>query len=178
MVADLEHVATMTNPYSLDATYEQHDDEVSLGDILADETAEEAYALVDERDSIERMLSLFRRELSPHEARILRWRLGIDCEMMTLQEIGDRLGVSRERIRQVEAVAKSKLRKVMREATVKPVPAPDPSKPCLKRPAGWYNDERWNPMVACACGCGQMRRQYDRQSRFRPFFSGHDKRVR
>jgi len=44
------------------------------------------------------------------EAMILRLHYGLDGEPMTLQQIGQRIGVTRERIRQIEARALSRLR--------------------------------------------------------------------
>ncbi len=51
-------------------------------------------------------------ELDPREATILRLRYGIDGEgPLTLEEIGERLRLSRERVRQLEKRAKSRLKK-------------------------------------------------------------------
>ena len=54
--------------------------------------------------------------LSPMEARILRWRFGLDDEEeLTLKEIGDKYNLSRERIRQLQEQALTKMRKQIRE---------------------------------------------------------------
>lgn len=56
--------------------------------------------------------------LSEREIQVIRMRFGIGgVESMTLEEVGENLGVTRERIRQIEAKALAKLRrsKVMRE---------------------------------------------------------------
>ena len=51
------------------------------------------------------------RGLDGKEQEVVRLRFGLeDDEPRTLQEIGDRLHLSRERIRQIESRAKSKLR--------------------------------------------------------------------
>ncbi|GIX08180.1 MAG: hypothetical protein KatS3mg115_2583 [Candidatus Poribacteria bacterium] len=47
--------------------------------------------------------------LPEREAQVLRWRYGIDAEVHTLQEIGERLQVSRERVRQLEQQAIGRL---------------------------------------------------------------------
>lgn len=49
--------------------------------------------------------------LNPRERRVVRWRFGLeDGRMKTLQEIGELMGVSRERIRQIESSAFRKLK--------------------------------------------------------------------
>ena len=49
-------------------------------------------------------------ELSPREERILRMRFGIGMADHTLEQVGQTFGVTRERIRQIEAKALEKLR--------------------------------------------------------------------
>jgi RNA polymerase primary sigma factor len=59
------------------------------------------------REKIEEVLST----LSPREARILRLRFGLDNgHTLTLEEVGRRFGLSRERIRQIESRALKRLR--------------------------------------------------------------------
>ncbi|HSE97355.1 MAG TPA: RNA polymerase sigma factor RpoD/SigA [Blastocatellia bacterium] len=62
------------------------------------------------RDAIQRALA----ELTPREARILRLHYGLDAgsEPRTLEEIGEDLSVTRERVRQIEAGAFQKLREL------------------------------------------------------------------
>lgn len=49
--------------------------------------------------------------LKPREKQVVRWRFGLDDgRMKTLQEIGEIMGVSRERIRQIELCAFRKLK--------------------------------------------------------------------
>ena len=59
------------------------------------------------REQINRVLST----LTPREARILRMRFGLhDGRTYTLEEIGDKFGLTRERIRQLEGRALRRLR--------------------------------------------------------------------
>ncbi|HHH31658.1 MAG TPA: sigma-70 family RNA polymerase sigma factor [Polyangiaceae bacterium] len=54
--------------------------------------------------------------LTPMEARILRWRFGLDDEdELTLKEIGDKYNLSRERIRQLQEQALTKIRRQIKE---------------------------------------------------------------
>lgn len=48
--------------------------------------------------------------LTPREARVLRMRFGIGCDEHTLEEVGKKLDVTRERIRQMEAKALRKMK--------------------------------------------------------------------
>lgn len=59
------------------------------------------------RERINEVLS----SLSPREARILRLRFGLDCDKpYTLEEVGQKFGLTRERIRQIEGKALRRLR--------------------------------------------------------------------
>ena len=53
-------------------------------------------------------------ELSPREAQVIRLRFGISGREHTLDEVGAKFGLTRERIRQIEKVALRKLRHPMR----------------------------------------------------------------
>ena len=69
-------------------------------------TPEESCAQVSVRSEIRKVLEC----LTPKEAKIIRMRFGIDADEYTLEEIGQQFDVTRERIRQIEAKALTKLR--------------------------------------------------------------------
>ena len=96
-------------PASLDLPVGE-DGDATLGDLIAapdavdPHTAAEASAL---RDVVQEAIS----GLTPREERILRMRFGIGGSgEHTLEEVGEIFGVTRERIRQIEARALAKLR--------------------------------------------------------------------
>ena len=94
---------------SLDAPIGE-DEEDTFGDIIADPRTDDPMKdLIREanRKTIDNVLST----LSQREAQIIRMRFGLeDNKLHTLDEIGKHYGISRERIRQVQAKAMTKLR--------------------------------------------------------------------
>ncbi|XVF42728.1 hypothetical protein PTKIN_Ptkin01aG0387100 [Pterospermum kingtungense] len=71
------------------------------------ETAEDMLIKQHMKKDLEKVLD----SLSPRERQVIKWRFGLeDGRMKTLQEIGESMGVSRERIRQIESCAFRKLK--------------------------------------------------------------------
>jgi RNA polymerase primary sigma factor len=104
-----ELLRTSRQPISLDSTIGE-DGETSIGDLIEDTDAPEASELVDRQlmaDQLRHALDA----LSPREATIMSMRFGLyDGNPHTLDEIGKALGLTRERIRQLEKQSLSKLR--------------------------------------------------------------------
>jgi len=95
---------------SFDETVEGSDDEIgSLGDLLADPLSAAAYEDVIDTIAGEQLHALLSR-LTDRERAIVRARFGFDGQNETLTEVGQRLGLSAERVRQVEERALAKLR--------------------------------------------------------------------
>jgi RNA polymerase primary sigma factor len=95
------------------------DGTLELGDTLEQETIP-SVELEMIRNSMEEQIRAMVAELDEKEREVIRMRFGLDGEEpRTLQEIGDALGVSRERIRQIESRAKEKLRRSQRASGVK-----------------------------------------------------------
>lgn len=87
--------------------------ETSFLDVLPSTTSpsgEEAYINATLTDEIQELLS----QLPAREQQILRLRFGINEEPKTLEEIGGMLGITRERVRQIEKQAKDRLRQKAR----------------------------------------------------------------
>jgi RNA polymerase sigma factor (sigma-70 family) len=87
------------------------DDEASatVGELLADPAAEEAYQALFRRLEAEGLRTVA-VDLAHRERAVLRARYGMGCGEHTLQEIATGLGVSAERVRQIEQQALHKLR--------------------------------------------------------------------
>ena len=98
------------NTTSLESPVGTGDDESVLGDFIADEKQVSPYDATSQqmlRENIDEVLSA----LSDREAKVLKMRFGLSGnKMMTLEEVGRKFGVTRERIRQIEAKALRKLK--------------------------------------------------------------------
>lgn len=98
------------SPVSLETPIGE-DGEDSLGDMVEDRseaTPEEAMDILVRREEVQELLEA----LSDRERQVIRLRFGLeDGRSRTLEEIGGQLGVTRERVRQIEARAMEKLRK-------------------------------------------------------------------
>ena len=107
----LELTRVGRDPVSLDALVGD-DEETRLGDLVEDVDAVGPEAAVVERLGRERIESLLSR-LDPRSADVLRARYGLgDGREQTLTEIGLRIGLSRERVRQLERQALHELRRI------------------------------------------------------------------
>lgn len=86
------------------------DDDSYLGDFIPDETQMSPYDATSRRLLKENIGEVL-RALSDREARVLKMRFGLSSQRpMTLEEVGQKFGVTRERIRQIEAKALRKLK--------------------------------------------------------------------
>jgi RNA polymerase primary sigma factor len=86
------------------------DEESHLGDFIEDKALISPSDAVIERNLREQTASVL-KTLTPREEKVLRMRFGLeDGEPHTLEEVGRTIGVTRERIRQIEAEVVRKLR--------------------------------------------------------------------
>jgi len=96
-------------PISLETPTDE-DEESELGDFIEDEDSPEPAEVATQnmlREAIREVLA----DLPPREVRILQLRYGLlDGQSYTLEEVGKKMGVTRERVRQIEAQALSRLR--------------------------------------------------------------------
>jgi RNA polymerase primary sigma factor len=104
-----ELLRTSRQPISLDSTIGD-EGETRIGDLIEDTDSPEASDLVD-RQLMATQLRRALEVLSPREEKIMAMRFGLyDGTPRTLDEIGKHLGLTRERIRQLEKESLSKLR--------------------------------------------------------------------
>ncbi len=98
-------------PASLDAPIGDDSDSNNFGEIIEDENADTPYELLEEK-TIVGMLRDLVKTLPEREATILNYRFGLDGgNEKTLEEVGHKFGVTRERVRQIQNIALNKLRK-------------------------------------------------------------------
>lgn len=96
-------------PISLETPTDDEEDSV-LGDFIEDEDSVQPAEVVT-HSLLKRQIQEILSSLPPREVRILQLRYGLlDGQSYTLEEVGKKLGVTRERVRQIEAQALSRLR--------------------------------------------------------------------
>ena len=99
-------------PASLDAPIGD-DESNSFAEVVQDENAETPYQQLEDK-TVTAMLQEMVTQLDPREATILRYRFGLDGGTeKTLEEVGQKFGVTRERVRQIQNIALNKLRKMI-----------------------------------------------------------------
>jgi RNA polymerase primary sigma factor len=107
----VRHLQTAAiRPASLDAPLGD-DDSSRVSDVIADERATDPYEELEDKtnaDMVRKVIGI----LDHREMTILRYRFGLDGGgEKTLEEVGEKFGVTRERIRQIQNVALRKLRR-------------------------------------------------------------------
>jgi RNA polymerase nonessential primary-like sigma factor len=117
LVRDAQEVAALLamaeTPKSLDAVIERSDDDRTLGDSMADELNLDPIDVTQDHE-VERLLNKWIDALSHREREVLERRFGLhDREPETLEALSDRLGITRERVRQVQNDALMKLKRQM-----------------------------------------------------------------
>ena len=99
-------------PASLDAPISQ-DDSTELGETVGDEAAQTPFELLRDKNLRDQVSDLF-EVLDDRERKIICQRFGLDGgKPRTLEEVGKKFGVTRERIRQLQNIALAKLRRAL-----------------------------------------------------------------
>lgn len=99
-------------PTSLDASIGDEESS-SFADMVPDENADTPYEQLEDK-TVAGMLGEMMKTLNEREAAILRYRFALDGgQEQTLEEVGERFGVTRERIRQLQNLGLNKLRQMI-----------------------------------------------------------------
>lgn len=99
-------------PSSLDAPVGD-DDSAEFGDLVGDEMAIDPFEQLRDKNMQEEVGDLL-EQLDDRERKIINARFGLDgSEPVTLEEVGVKFGVTRERIRQLQNIALSKMRRAL-----------------------------------------------------------------
>jgi RNA polymerase primary sigma factor len=110
-VAHLKSVSV--RPASLDAPIGDEGDSATFGEVVGDDSAVSPYEGLREKN-LSNDLHAMVDSLDKREAEIIKLRFGLEGrEELTLEEVGKRFNVTRERIRQLEYLALTKMRKAM-----------------------------------------------------------------
>ena len=114
---DVQEVAALLamaeTPRSLDAGFDRSDNDFTLGESMADELAMDPTG-VTQNHEVERLLNNWIDALSIREKEVLEGRFGLhDRDPETLEVLSDRLGLTRERVRQIQNEALLKLKRHM-----------------------------------------------------------------
>jgi RNA polymerase primary sigma factor len=100
-------------PASLDATVGQEEDGASLGDMIGDEAAHMPSDLLSDKNLRKSVMDLL-HVLDERELKIITMRFGLDGKKeMTLEEVGRKFKVTRERIRQLQNIALRKIKRAL-----------------------------------------------------------------
>ena len=112
-VAKVTQLRTISvRPASLDAPIGD-DDATEFGELVGDETAATPFEMLRDKTLREDISELL-HELEAREAEILTLRFGLDGNKpQTLEDVGARFKVTRERVRQIQNIALTKLRRLM-----------------------------------------------------------------
>lgn len=98
---------TATKHISMDAPFKNDDEDGCLLDILSSNDRTDTPLI---KESLNQELNRAFSKLTNRQKDILKMVFGIDCPEMTLEDIGDKFGLTRERVRQIKEQAIKKLR--------------------------------------------------------------------
>lgn len=102
-----EHVASLDAPLEIDPS-------LSIGESLADEAAETPEMQIHTAE-VEHLVTEWIGMLSDKQRQVIEYRYGLNgCEVATLEELAERLSLTRERVRQIQIEALAQLRRILK----------------------------------------------------------------
>ncbi|MDY0055067.1 MAG: RNA polymerase sigma factor RpoS [Methyloversatilis sp.] len=106
-----EHTASLDAPLDIDPS-------LSIGESLADDEQDGPEVQIQNAE-IGSLVHTWISQLGEKQRTVIEYRYGINgCEIATLEELAERLGLTRERVRQIQLEALAQLRKILRRAGV------------------------------------------------------------
>lgn len=113
LLALSEHTASLDAPLDIDPS-------LSMGESIADDQASTPEAILYAHEK-EALLRAWVEQLTDKQRTVIRHRYGLDeCPLMTLEDLAQKLGLTRERIRQIQMEALVELRRLARLEGLKP----------------------------------------------------------
>lgn len=108
----IQQIINMSNPVSLSTNVSNEESSpTELGELIEDEYSPSPDDIVIEQDRKNLVHKYINKYLGEREREIIKLRFGFDDDTpRSLEEIGERFNLSRERVRQIEAKALRKLR--------------------------------------------------------------------
>lgn len=94
-----------------------NEDEVTVGDLVPDDSYNPTYGILQETNK--QIIISILDTLTEKEKKIIKMRFGIDCKPLTMEEVGQKFNITRERVRQIENKALRKLRHPARKKLLK-----------------------------------------------------------
>jgi RNA polymerase nonessential primary-like sigma factor len=102
-----EHVASLDAPLEIDPS-------LSIGESLADDSAETPEMQIQTAE-VEHLVTEWIGMLSDKQRQVIEFRYGLNgCEVATLEELAERLSLTRERVRQIQIEALAQLRRILK----------------------------------------------------------------
>jgi RNA polymerase nonessential primary-like sigma factor len=108
VLAHNEHLASLDAPLDVDPM-------LSIGESIADDSGATPEALLASTE-LETLVNDWLGQLNGKQRTVIEYRFGLNgCEVCTLESLADRLGVTRERVRQIQLEALAQLRTALKQ---------------------------------------------------------------
>jgi RNA polymerase nonessential primary-like sigma factor len=102
-----EHIASLDAPLEIDPS-------LSIGESLADDAAETPEMQIQTAE-VEHLVAEWIGMLNEKQRTVIEYRYGLNgCELATLEELAERLSLTRERVRQIQIEALAQLRRILK----------------------------------------------------------------
>ncbi|MDQ8022164.1 MAG: RNA polymerase sigma factor RpoS [Moraxellaceae bacterium] len=106
-----EHTASLDAPLDIDPN-------LSIGESLADEQSETPDASI-QNTEVESLIREWTNQLTDKQRLVIQYRYGLDdVEVLTLEDLAAQLGLTRERVRQIQLEALAQLRRILKRRGV------------------------------------------------------------